>query len=111
MDEYSEEQKLSLVNSCPANVFTYDTHTESVLVVNPSDCIFCRECIFAIEEFRKRPEDILGVEIAHSSNKFTFSVEATGSLLASDIVRDGLQILAQKINTLKSGVQLLNTEF
>jgi hypothetical protein len=92
---------VTLVDCCPSKVFDRDAFTGAVLVVNATDCIFCKECIYTIEEFRKRPEDKLAVEVIHSPDKFTFVVETNGSLHAKDVVKDALSILHQKITRMK----------
>ena len=114
MDDYTNAQRVALVESCPKEVFEledYNTNTNSatsrpnqVLLVRPTECIFCRECLYLLEEYRKNPEDNLGVEIKHSNTKFTFTVETTGALLAKEVVRDSLSILALKINSIYKGV-------
>lgn len=101
MDDYSEEQKAALVDCCPQRVFERDEHTGSVIVSNAPDCIFCKECIYTTEDFRKRPEDRLAVDVIHSADKFTFVVETNGSLHAKEVVRDAMTILGEKISRLK----------
>jgi len=44
-------------------VFDYDENTKTVSVKNPSACIFCKECLFTTEDFRKKPEDKLAVQV------------------------------------------------
>ncbi len=78
-----------------------------MVISRASDCIFCKDCIYALEEFRKSPEDPLAVEIKHSTNKFSFTVETTGALHAKEVVRDALQVLAYKINTMQKAIPLL----
>lgn len=97
LDQYTEEQKKALVDCCPTAVFDQDESSGTVYVSNAVDCIFCKECIFTTEEFRAAPEDKLAVEVIHTPDRFTFTVETTGSLLAKDVVRDALEVLAQKI--------------
>jgi DNA-directed RNA polymerase II subunit RPB3 len=101
LDQYTEEQKLALVDCCPTQVFDFDENTSSVVIKNPSSCIFCKECIFTTEEFRIQPEDKLSVDIQHSPNKFTFTVETTGALTAKEVVKDALAQLTEKITKLQ----------
>lgn len=102
MDDYTEEQKRMLVDCCPTKVFTYDENARSVFIEegDASRCIFCKECTYTLEDFRKTPEESLGVTIQHSRNKFTFTVETTGALTASQVVSDALEVLMGKINKL-----------
>lgn len=102
-----------MVEVCPSKVFEFGTYhtlrdhpnpTSAVIVARPADCIFCKECIFLAEEFRSNPEDPLGVTVQHSNTKFTFTVESTGSLLAREIVRDSLSVLAEKIKGIATEV-------
>eukprot|EP01033_Poteriospumella_lacustris_P000774 gene774-549_t len=62
LDQYSEEQRRALVNCCPQNVFEYDDAYENVRIARAVDCIFCKECIYTLEDFRTQPEDPLGSE-------------------------------------------------
>ncbi|KAJ1438551.1 DNA-directed RNA polymerase [Ochromonadaceae sp. CCMP2298] len=63
LDQYSEEQKRALVDCCPTTVFEYVESTQVVVVVAEEKCIFCKECLFTTEEFRKEPEDKLSVQV------------------------------------------------
>lgn len=101
LNDYSDDQKQQLVESCPTNVFSYDPNANTVVISAPSECIFCRECTYLLEDFRKRPEDPLAVEVQHSPSKFTFTVETNGSLLAKEVVRLALQELNLKLGRLQ----------
>lgn len=85
------------MNCCPKEVFERDENTGSVKIRQADECIFCRECIYTLEEFRKSPEDLLAVEIIHNPDKFTFTVETTGSLSAKDVVKDAIDKLREKL--------------
>eukprot|EP01038_Epipyxis_sp_PR26KG_P012534 gene12534-16812_t len=97
LDQYNEEQRIGLVDCCPTRVFDFNENTKTVMIRNASDCTFCKECIYTLEDFRKNPEDKLAVEIKHSPNKFTFTVETTGALLAKEVVKEALNQLNEKI--------------
>jgi hypothetical protein len=60
-----------------------------------------------MEEYRRQPEDNLGVEVVHSSNKFYFTVEGTGAISAPDIVRYALRELAEKLGRLQNATMHL----
>ena len=79
LNDYDEEKKKGLVVACPTGVFELDEATKQLQVANPTNCIFCKECIFLTEDYRKSPEDPLAVNIQHSVDKFYFTVETTGS--------------------------------
>lgn len=102
LDQFTEEQKLQLVDCCPTQVFEFQENTQTVTVQNPSACIFCKECIYTLEEFRKQPEDDLAVNVQHSEEKFIFTVEATGALTAREVIEDALNVLAAKISKLQN---------
>lgn len=108
LDQYSEEQKRQLVDCCPVGVFELDESTGSVMIANPSECIFCKECIYTSEELRKTPESKLVVDIQHSTNKFNFIVETTGSLTAKEVIKDALAVLSSKIDKLQRATHSLN---
>lgn len=110
LNDFTEAQKEELVNCCPAKVFDYDKTDETdgvVTIARPSECIFCKECLYTAEEFRKKAEDVLAVDIKHSSDRFFFTVESTGALQPKDIIKDGLRVLGQKIRKLKLGTMEL----
>lgn len=108
LNDFKEEEKKALVASCPKRVFDYDETARTVVISNAAECIFCKECLNTLEELRRLPEDELAVSVKHSSDKFTFTVESTGALKASDIVRSAFQELSAKLNRLKSGVRRLD---
>jgi DNA-directed RNA polymerase II subunit RPB3 len=111
LDQYSQEQREGVVDCCPTNVFAIDESSKSVVIVKPSACIFCNECVFTVEEFRNTKDTGLGVEIAHNPDKFTFTVESTGALTAKEIVGDALSQLSEKINRLQRALpKLLESE-
>ena len=108
LDQYTEEQKLGLVECCPAEVFTMEENSGAVVVSNASNCIFCKECIYTLEEFRKSPEDKLAVEIQHSVDRFTFTVETNGALLAKDVIKTAMMTLEEKLTRLKKAIPQLH---
>lgn len=108
LNDYTEDQKMDLVASCPTQVFRYDEDASTVTINDPSKCIFCRECTYLMEDWRRNPEDSLAVEVQHSSSRFFFTVESTGSLDAKDIVRDGLKELIEKLGRLQTATMQLD---
>lgn len=108
MDQYTEEQKEALEDCCPTQVFAYDENTKTVAVVNPSACIFCKECLYTTEDFRKKPEDKLAVAVKHSKDKFIFTVETTGALTAKEVVKDALAQLNHKLTRLQEIIPTIN---
>jgi NAD-dependent dihydropyrimidine dehydrogenase PreA subunit len=107
LSQYTEDQKKALEECCPTKVFEIDEMSGNVVIANASNCIFCKECIYTLEDFRKAPEDRLAVEIKHSPDHFMFTVETNGSLLAKEVVRMSMRVLDQKLNKLKRAIPLL----
>jgi DNA-directed RNA polymerase II subunit RPB3 len=107
LDQYTEEQKVALVDCCPTNVFKQDEVTGAVVVDKAEDCIFCKECIYTTEDFRSKPEHRLAVDVKHSEDSFTFTVETNGSLLAKDVVKDSLIQLTQKVQRMQRSLAKL----
>jgi DNA-directed RNA polymerase II subunit RPB3 len=101
LNDYTEEEKNTLVQSCPKNVFKYDEGSRQVLIESESACIFCKECIYTGQDLRKRPEDHLPVSVEHSQTAFTFTVESTGALQPKEIVMDAFAVLEDKIKRVK----------
>lgn len=87
------------MDCCPKDVFEHDETTNAVKIRKAADCIFCRECLYTLEDFRRAPEDLLGVEVLHSASKFTFTVETTGALEAKVVVKDALERLKEKLTS------------
>ena len=106
MGQYTEEQRQELVDCCPKEVFDRDEYTGAVKIARAQDCIFCRECIYTLEDFRRLPEDPLAVEVIHNPDKFTFTVETTGALTAQQVVTDAISRLKEKLETINSMAQV-----
>lgn len=111
LNDYTDDQKQQLVACCPSGVFEYDETAQTVIISNRSECIFCKECTFLLEDFRASPEDALAVEVKHSTDKFFFTVEGTGALPARDIVRYALQELMMKLKRLQAACTQLNESY
>jgi DNA-directed RNA polymerase II subunit RPB3 len=110
LDHYNSEQKKSLVGICPTNVFSYDEDNDLVQIRDESACMFCRECIYHLEDLRTVPEDKLGVTIEHAADHFHFTVETTGAIRAEDVVREGLSKLREKITKFKIEANKTSTD-
>ncbi len=101
MSDYSDTQKKSLVDSCPTKVFTYNELTGTIAINNANNCIFCKECLFTSEEFKKFPEDRLAIDVKHSPDTFYFTVETNGALTPVEVIKDSFRILHDKLKTIK----------
>jgi DNA-directed RNA polymerase alpha subunit len=91
-------------------VFGLDDTTKSVVVLNPNDCIFCKECIYTTEDYiitpgSRFPESKLAVDIKHNPDKFKFTVETTGALTSTEVIRDALKVLSDKLQKLSMHTQ------
>ena len=111
LNDYTEDEKQQLVACCPSGVFEYDEAAGTVIIANRSECIFCKECTFLLEDFRRQPEDPLAVEVKHSTDKFFFTVEGTGALPAKDIVSSALVELTEKLGRLQTAAGLLDDAY
>lgn len=100
-----ERARLDLARSCPRNVFAFLPASRAVVLDNPQECIFCRECIHKMEDYRTTPEEALPVTVRHSSDTFHFTVESTGALAPAAIVRSALVVLAEKLHVLKTAIE------
>lgn len=77
-----------------------EEHSGAVVINDASQCIFCKECIYTLEDFRRSPEDKLAVEVRHHPDRFTFTVETTGALYAKEVVQDAMVQMAEKLGRL-----------
>ncbi len=89
------------------DVYGYDENSQTVYIIDAALCTFCKECIYLTEDLRKLPEDSLAVEVKHSSNKFTFTVETNGSISAKDVVRYAFRELGGKIRRFQQEISTL----
>ena len=110
LDQYTEEQKENLVKCCPTEVFRREENSGTVVIDNPSSCIFCKECIYTLEDYRNSPEDKLAVEIKHCPDRFTFTVETNGALHAKEVVTEALTKLDEKLVQLKKAIPQLSVD-
>ena len=101
MDTLSSDQKLQFVKSCPTKVYGADENYEQVTIADKMKCMFCKECVKVSDSFKSNPEDDGLVTVAMDSNRFTFSVESNGAMKPEDIVIRAIEIMSQKLSTLK----------
>ena len=84
-----------------------EENSGAVVITDSSMCIFCKECIYTLEDFRRSPEDKLAVEVRHSPDRFTFTVETTGALYAKEVVQDAMIQLSEKLGRLTRAIPKL----
>lgn len=88
----TEDQKLKIVESCPANVYKYDPEKEVIDIENLGECMQCQECTMCASSFGK--DDVIKVDL--EPDQFLFTLESTGSLAPEDIVLKAMDILLDK---------------
>lgn len=101
MDTLSPEQKLAFVKSCPTRVYRIDDNLEIISVAERLKCMYCDECVKVAENFRENPEDDALVSVKANQNRFTFSIETNGAIKPEDVVVCALDIIRNKLSTLK----------
>lgn len=89
----SEAQQL--VDLCPAKVF--DIEDDVAVVARPRQCTMCRECI-------REPQWEEKVELTRKRDHFIFNVESAGGMPASSIVKEALDVLMTKCDTVLVGL-------
>lgn len=91
-NKLSSSDAQELVDMCPMQVFDIEDLGKGVSGVNvarPRDCTMCRECI------RKEGWDEK-VQLRRVANHFIFTVESTGCLPPTEIVKMAFQVLKEK---------------
>ncbi len=102
----SREQKESLVNICPDKVLMLDPVTGE-MTTSPDfeyKATFTEDLHYFQQTLKRAPEDEDFVQIVQSEDRFIFTVESTGCMDAEEIVKSGLNVLANKINDLAKNV-------
>lgn len=90
----TEDEKMAIVNSCPAKVYSYDQEKEMIDIENLGECMQCQECTKCALELGKAG----AVKVDLEPDQFIFTVESTGALAPEDIVSKALDILVEKFN-------------
>jgi DNA-directed RNA polymerase II subunit RPB3 len=92
----TEDEKMAIVNSCPAKVYAYDQEKEMIDIENLGECMQCMDCTKCATEMGK----VGAVKVDLEPDQFIFTVESTGALAPEDIVQKALDILIDKMNDL-----------
>jgi len=100
MEELSEQQKQEWVNSCPTQVYKYDSETHRVDIEEVTRCTYCNECKKKAADFNK--PDL--VQIHQKPEKFIFTVETVGMLRPEEVVLKALSVLKFKLLNLQANV-------
>ena len=100
LSNMTEAQKATIVASCPAKVYKYDSEKDIMDIESLSECNQCQECIVATTEMGKDQAIKVGLE----EDQFLFTVESTGSLPPEMIVLKAMEILKDKFAEIESSV-------
>jgi DNA-directed RNA polymerase II subunit RPB3 len=102
MSTLSMEQKQTLIDTCPDRILELDELSGVVRAVKNAWEIatFTEDLHFVQRALKKRPEDEDFVKIRHSTNKFIFSVESTGSMDADEILMGSMKVLKKRLNNI-----------
>ncbi|KAF1778213.1 Ribonuclease H-like domain [Phytophthora cactorum] len=101
LSTYTPEQKAELYKSCPTEVFETDESYEQFTVGDAMRCMYCDECVKLADSFKDNPEDDSAVSIRMREDKFIFSVETTGQLKPEEVVICALDLIREKLSSLK----------
>ena len=103
------EQKQELIDVCPDRILELDDVTGSIKPVDNywDIATFTEDLKFHQDSLKKRKEDDDFVKIEHSTDKFIFNVETTGSMDADEIVMSALRVLKDRLTYLANEVENL----
>lgn len=99
-------KKKAIKDSCPRSIFLYDEES-AVLSVDPmreKKCMFCLECVKTASKDDTLSEPV--VIVSEEPNKFVFTVESTGALEPGYIVSKALDVLTDKLETIKNNLSI-----
>jgi len=103
------EQKQELVDVCPDRILEIDDVTGTIKPVENYWDIstFTEDLKNHQDSLKKRKEDDDFVTIQHSTDRFIFTVESTGSMDADEIVMSALRVLKERLTYLANEVENL----
>lgn len=103
------EQKQELCDICSDRILEIDDVTGSIKAVENAWDIatYTDDLKFHNDAIKKRPEDDDFVTVTHSTDRFVFTVESTGSMDADEIVMSALRVLKDRLNYLAQEVENL----
>jgi len=104
--QLNAENKRDLAACCPTKVFSYDEKTEDISVENADKCTFCNECLRKCEEFGI-VDAMEAIQINIEKEHFTMRVETTGALGPDQVVKAALNVLKNKLKTVKDHLKQL----
>ncbi len=99
----SHDSAQAIKAACPRNVFKI---TNDVLdIENAAQCNFCNECIRTVGNLGMTKDTI---EINRKPNNFIFTIESTGVMLPSTILKQSLRIFQTRTQNLQDILQAQN---
>ncbi|TYZ69346.1 hypothetical protein PybrP1_000120 [[Pythium] brassicae (nom. inval.)] len=101
LSTYTPEQKAELYKSCPTEVYETDENYDQFTVGDAMRCMYCDECVKVADSFKDNPEDDSAVSVRMREDKFIFSVETTGQLRPEEVVICALDLIREKLSSLK----------
>lgn len=101
MATLTEEEKISIVKSCPAKVYRYDPEKEIIDIENLGECMQWQECTNLASSFKK--DEVLKVGL--EPDQFIFTLESTGALAPDAIVHKAFDILLDRFSELSQSVE------
>jgi len=105
----SHEQKQELVDICPDRILELDEVTGNIITSDNAweTATFTEDLMIAQNLMKGRPEDDDFVTVRHSTDKFIFTVEGTGSMDAEEILNSSLRVLKDKLKYLAQIIENL----
>ncbi|XP_010241296.1 PREDICTED: DNA-directed RNA polymerases II, IV and V subunit 3-like [Nelumbo nucifera] len=97
METLTLEEKRDWIESSPTRVFDIDPNTHQVVVVDPEAYTYDDEVIKKAEAMGKPGL----VEIYAKEDSFIFTVESTGTIKASQMVINAIEVLKQKLDAVR----------
>ena len=104
LNKLSPSQKLEIVKSCPRQVLRLNSASIMIEIEDLSKFMLCDECVKKADTFSKDKPINVGIRPL----EFTFTIESSGSMAASDILLKGLRELKNKIKFLNESLKSLN---
>ncbi|CAN0033639.1 unnamed protein product, partial [Ectocarpus sp. 13 AM-2016] len=100
-EEVEGQEAEELVAKCPLNVFDIEDlggAGKRAKVARPRDCTMCRECI-------REPGWSDKVSLSRVADHFIFGIESVGMLPPKELLKDSVQVLRQKCDSMIAEVE------
>jgi len=97
--ELDEKQQREIVESCPTKVYRYDDVKRQVEIEDASKCMGCLECVKKAQSMNKTGLVEIYSKEDLATDKFSFTVESTGSLKPQEIVLAAIKEIKKKLSS------------